>query len=1079
MVGQILRAIATAVAVSLFAGCSAKSPAQAGTPASDMALTLAGTWSVAADPENAGITEGWFSRLLDEDSIYLPGTTDDKGFGTPHGLKPELTREVLGVLARRHTYIGPAWYQKKVTIPEHWTGKHIYLTLERVIWETQVWVNGRHAGMADSLIAPHVYDLTDLLGPGTHTLTMRIDNSKKYNIGNMAHAHSRETQIIWNGVIGDLTLTAADPIYVKDVQVYPDVAAKKARVKVTLLNRGNETQASLSLSAAAVNGKPHTVSAKQQELTAPQGLSVVETELEMGSQVQLWDEFSPVLYELATSIESGSIRNAKNVRFGMRQIQTDGMRLRVNGRPVFLRGTLECAIFPNTGHPPMDNAEWKRIIGIAQSYGLNHFRFHSWCPPKAAFEAADELGFYLQPELPVWVGNMGKDAPRDAFLKAEADRLMQAYGNHPSYVLLSIGNELEGDFDFVHSLVRHFQEHDPRRLYTSTTFSFQGQHGRWPEPVDDFFITQQTTKGWIRGQGFFNVRPPSTSFDFRDSLEGMPVPVISHEIGQYAVFPNLNEIEKYTGVNEPMNFKAIKADLERKGLLHLAEDYLQASGQLSVLLYKEDIEMCLRTPGMSGFQLLDLHDFPGQGTALVGTLDAFWESKGLITPKAYRRFCNNTVPLARLQKRTFENSETFEASVEVMHYGPADLNDAVSTWAITDTNGAILQQGQFRATLPAGGNTLLGKVRFDLNGIEKAAKLLLTVAIEKTDFANDWEFWVYPAQQETAAGEVLMADYFDSTVEAALNAGKTVFLLPEASALREKEIGRFVPVFWSPVHFPNQPITMGLLCDPQHPTFRHFPTEFHTNWQWWELMTRSAAVQMDAAPRDFKPIVRMVDGFTKNRRLYNLFEARVGNGKLLFCSMDVTTDPDNRIAARQLRRSLLSYINSPEFSPSQTLDMDFVKGLFNESTPMRGAKILNVSSEQPGHEASLAIDGDPQTFWHSAWTPEPAGYPYTIQIELRELMPLSGFTYLPRQDGNPNGRIAQYKFYVSRDGKEWGTPVAMGTFYNDATLKTVMFNDAEAVYGRQVQAKYILLVATAGFGVDRYASAAQVNVLTE
>lgn len=1077
---QMKKALVLMGLLTVLLGCEMQEDSTSSASETAAVLSLAGTWGFAGDPDNAGIDERWFSRTLDADTIELPGTTDDKGYGQPHGLKPELTREVLRILARKHSYIGPAWYQKTIKIPQDWENKAIFLNLERVIWETQVWVNDRPAGMADSLIAPHVYDLTELLTPGTHRLTIRIDNSKKYNIGNMAHAHSHETQIIWNGIIGEIFLEAVDPIFIQDVQVYPDIAAQSAKAAVTVNNRSGMYEVTLTLSAEAVSGRPHQTPVIQKTVTLPKGKTVVEMELPMGPEVQLWDEFSPTLYALTAAVAVHEFKHAKIVRFGMREITTDGMKLLINGRPIFLRGTLECCIFPNTGHPPMDKAEWKRIIGIAQSYGLNHFRFHSWCPPTAAFEAADELGFYLLPELPVWVDNMGRDEPRDAFLEAEADRLMQAYGNHPSYVLLSIGNELEGDFSFIHSLVRRFKQNDPRRLYTSTAYTFQHPHGLRPEPVDQFYITQQTTRGWVRGQGFFNVRPPSTSFDFRDSLDGLSVPIISHEIGQYAVFPNLREIEKYTGVNEPMNFKAIKADLERKGLLHLAEDYLQASGRLSVLLYKEDIEMCMRTPGMSGFQLLDLHDFPGQGTALVGTLDAFWDSKGLIEPREYRRFCNSTVPLARLDKRIFENTETFEAHIEVLHYGPSDLQDAVLTWTIRDVHNAVVGRGRFDAvTLPTGGNTTIGTVSLPLQGVTEANKLVLEAAIEGTEFANDWDFWVYPAQQSIAVDDdIVIADYFDDAVQAALDVGKTVVLLPEPAMLKDKEMGRFVPVFWSPVHFPNQPITMGLLCDPGHPAFRYFPTEFHTNWQWWELMTQSSAVVMDAAPREFEPIVRMVDGFTKNRRLYNLFEAQVGNGKLLFCSMDISTDLDKRIAARQLRRSLLAYVSSEDFAPAQRLSEGFVKGLFQESTPMRGARVGYVSSAQPGYEAGRAIDGDPRTFWHTAWTPEPSSHPHEIHIELREEMTLAGFTYLPRQDGNPNGRIARYEFYVSRDGKDWADPVAEGTFSNDATLKTVMFDDPDAVYGRTIQARYIKFIALSGFGNDPYASVAELNVIT-
>ncbi len=1074
---QINQALLLTAFLAIFVGCEMSEADLPTESEKATVLSMEGKWGFASDPEDAGISERWYAQTLDADSIELPGTTDDKGYGRPHGLEPEMTREVLSGLARRYSYVGPAWYQRTVTIPQEWENKSVYLNLERVIWETQVWVNDQPVGMADSLITPHVYDLTELVTPGVNTLTIRVDNSEKYNVGNMAHAHSNETQIMWNGIIGDMSLRAVDPVHIKDIQVYPDVGENTARIELTVKNRGQQQEAVMTISASAFNGHSHETQEIEKEVTIPSGESVVEIVLPMGSEVQLWDEFSPVLYDLSATVTSEEFEHQKTVRFGMREIKTDGKQLLVNGRPVFLRGTLECCIFPNTGHPPMDKGEWKRIIGIAQSYGLNHFRFHSWCPPSAAFEAADEMGFYLLPELPVWVGNMGRDEPRDAFLESEADRLMRVYGNHPSYVLLSIGNELEGNFSFIHSLVRRFKENDPRRLYTSTAYTFQHPHGLRPEPVDQFFITQRTLEGWIRGQGFFNVRPPSTSFDFRDSLKGISVPIISHEIGQYAVFPNLDEIKKYTGVNDPVNFKAIKRDLEQKQLLHLADDYLQASGQLSVLLYKEDIEMALRTPGMSGFQLLDLHDFPGQGTALVGTLDAFWNSKGLIEPEDYRRFCNVTVPLARMEQRTFENSETFRASVEVSHFGPADIEEAVAHWVVSDTNAGIIKQGSFEPTLVSTGtNTPLGDIALSLNDVEQPSKLNLEVAIKGTEFVNDWDFWVYPAERGINVSEdILITRYFDDQAQDHLESGKTVLLLPEPADIKEKESGRFVPVFWSPVHFPHQTITMGLLCDPSHPIFAKFPTEFHTNWQWWELMTESASVVMDEGPTDFEPIIRMVDGFTKNRRLYNLFEARVGNGKLLFCSMDISKDLDARIAARQLRRSILNYISSEDFSPQQTLEADFIKNLFR-STAMLGARVVSVTSEQPDNEAHKAIDGDMQTFWHSQWIPEPAGYPQELVIELEETLEISGFEYLPRQDGHRNGRVAEYEFYISKDGENWGEPAASGTFENNQSRQRVMF--AQPQQDQRHKGRYIKFVSLSGFGSDPHTAVADIELLT-
>src|SRR5690606_29315650 len=311
--------------------------------------------------------------------------------------------------------------------------------------------------------------------------------------------------------------------------------------------------------------------------------------------------------------------------FGLREITANNSEIQVNGRRVFMRGTLECAIFPLTGYPPMDKAGWMKAFNTAKAYGLNHLRFHSWCPPKAAFEAADEMGFYLQVELPLWSLTVGKDEGTNRFLEEEAVRIREEYGNHPSFCFWSLGNELQGDFNWMAKLLEELKAKDKRHLYTTTTFTFEKGHGTWPEPGDEFFVTQYTKKGWVRGQGIFNTYPPNFSTDYSKAIDSRPVPLITHEIGQYSVYPDRDEVKKYTGVLEPLNCKAVRNDLQRKNMLHLAPAFTEASGKFSANLYKEEIERALKTKGISGFQLLDLRDFPGQGTALVGILDAFWD----------------------------------------------------------------------------------------------------------------------------------------------------------------------------------------------------------------------------------------------------------------------------------------------------------------------------------------------------------------------------------------------------------------------------------------------------------------------
>lgn len=878
-------------------------------------MPLAGRWSVQLGEQKTGEVH----------AIQLPGTLDDAGIGAPSTLTDEhLTRDVLLHLTRKHTYIGSAWYEREVNIPQQWKGKSITLFLERVLWTTRVRVDGQEAGFCESLSAPHTYELGRLLTPGKHTIAIRVDNSKQYDISiqDMAHAYTEGTQIVWNGIIGRIQLIARSPDHIASVQVYPSVKEKK--IAVTTM-----------LAAPAVAGKGRLsveVLDERKQVIGSWNGEVVSSQPEQRCSIALpgckeWDEFTPRVYRVRVRLVTAGGADEAAVAWGMRQLsagkEMENSVLRINGRRMFLRGTLECNIFPLTGHPPMDKKGWLKEFTTAKAYGLNHLRFHSWCPPAAAFEVADSMGFYLQVELPFWNKNAGKDTAMDRFLEDEAHRISREYGNHPSFCLWSMGNELEGDFDWLRGMVSILRQSDARHLYTSTTFSFQPGHGKWPEPGDDFYITQYTKKGWVRGQGIFNTYPPEFKSDYAKAADSLPVPLIIHEMGQYSVYPDMREIDKYAGVLDPLNFKAIRKDLERKDMLALSPAFTRASGKFSARLYKEEIERVLRTPGTSGFQLLDLHDFPGQGTALIGILDAFWDSKGLVTPEEHRMYCSAVVPLIRFEKAVYTNNERFTATVEAANFSRGVLRGVVPEWTMEDVSGRRVGGGVLsRQDIDVGNGRQLGSFSFALGAVRQAAELSITLQLKGTPYKNKWNIWVYPANPALAASAVSNGQpiVFDTTIDDALRhlqGGKSVLLNPDTADLNGVT-GRFAPVFWSPVHFPNQPGTMGLLCHPEHPALKDFPTATYSDWQWWDLVTSSKTLILDSLPA-IDPIVRVIDNFFKNRKMAEVIEARVGKGKLILVSADIRHDLERRPEARQLRYSLERYMSGDAFRPSVEL----------------------------------------------------------------------------------------------------------------------------------------------------------------
>ncbi|MFQ6133290.1 MAG: discoidin domain-containing protein [Armatimonadota bacterium] len=1018
-------------------------------------VSLAGEWRFELDPDDVGIAEGWYGRPLAE-KVKLPGSTDENRKGVRTEREPDLNG-----LSRVYEYVGPAWYQRDITVPRKWRGKRLVLFLERCHWETQVWLGERYCGMQDSLCVPHVYELGTEVAPGRHRLTIRVDNRLKYNMGRAAHSTSEQTQTNWNGIVGRIELRATPRVWIAGVQVYPDVARRAVRVVASVRNATAEPFRLVVEAADHETGRLIASVTREEAGSAPE--ATVELELLMGAGVQLWDEFSPALYDLKATLVSRGDQEARahevTTVFGMRDLRVRGKRLVLNGRPIFLRGTLECCVFPLTGYPPTEVEPWLRIFRIAKSYGLNHMRFHSWCPPEAAFEAADRMGFLLHTEAPQWVGNVGRDPPRDRFIENEVLRILDAYGNHPSFGMLCMGNELGGDVSFLERLVALGKERDPRHLYTSSTAWSLCRNNDYNVAV-------------VRG-----LHGPSTDADFSAEVAKSSVPIVSHEIGQWSVFPNLAEMPKYTGVLKPRNFALVRDSLKTHHLLDQSRAFTQATGKLSAELYKEEIEVLLRTAAHSGFQLLDLHDFPGQGTALVGMLDAFWDSKGFIKPQQFRRFCGPTVPLARMSKRTFTTDETFSALIELAHYGPSDLPDAKPMWTLRNDEGREIAAGALPGrTVPTGNVHRLGAISLPLAEVAAPARLTLSVSLQDTEWVNDWHIWVFPAHVSPMPPESVLVTSSTAEALAALAEGRRAVLLASRSSLVKPRSGSFTPVFWSPVWFRRAARgTMSILCDPKHPALAGFPTEAHTDWQWYDLLQRSQTMVLDGTPPSFRPIVQVIDNFTLNQKLGNLLEARVGQGRLLVSSINLWDDLDSRPAARQLLKSVLDYAGSDAFRPRHRLSIAELTSFLREARSgvlqSLGATIVMVDSEDraSGNVARNAIDDDPDTFWHTEWVAAQPPFPHEIQVDMQKSLELIGFRYLPRQDMQ-NGWFQGYEFYVSEDGKDWGAPVASGSFDLDASEKTVRLDAPR-------RGRYLRLVALNGPRGNPWAAVAELDVI--
>ena len=926
-------------------------------------LPLEGEWRFALDGENKGVEDQWYSRSLD-DTVTLPGTTDSNEKGEKTTYRP------ADRLARRWMWINPAWYQRDVTIPESWDGKRVTLFFERSR-NSRVWINGTFVGHEDSLSAPHIFDVTSALRPGENTITVRIDNSRLPPVG-PAHAVDERTQTNWNGIVGEMKLRATDPVWIENIQVFPNAAEREARVVAMIGNiTGNPVEGAITVNSESYNTEPTaTFPVQTVEFSAPEKSNTVEFTFTPGPEAPLWDEFDPALIRLSLSLEAGEHADARTTRFGMRDFARDGNRMLLNGRPVFLRGRIDCANYPITGYAPMSREEWQRILQIHKDWGLNHIRYHSWFPPAAAFEVADELGLLLQPELPnkrsafnapdeddqAWYNidfmeleTIDSEVSLYEFGKREGELVFQHYGNSPSFVLFTLGNEL-GMNEGMTDLVAHFQEINPRALHA------QGSNNMHWNPTlpegDDFWVIgklnleDKPLRGSFSYHDFRNPHieksPPSTDFDFSYTIQGVPVPMIGHETGQFQVAPDFREIEQFTGVLEARNYEIFRDRLEAAGMLDQAHDFFLASGALSVICYREDVETALRTRELGGFQLLDLQDFPGQGTALVGLLNVFMESKGLIEPEEWRGFCSETVPLFIMEKYAWTNDETFTGEIRVAHYGPADMENVTITATMADADGRVISTTEYAAeTIPTGDVTTIGTFDAELSSadIGDAQKAKLTIEIQDTGYRNSYPVWIFPASVDTRAPEGVMVtrQLHHGDTLAHLDAGGKVLLVPDTGRLPHSIVGQFQSEFWSPMFAQAArrreilvpPGTLGILCDPDHPALDAFPTEFHSDWQWWHLARNSRPLILDGTPDDYRPIVQVIDNFERNHKLGLLMETKVGEGSLLVSTIDLPAI-QNQPEGRQFMHSILQYMESDAFAPEHELDFGLLRKLLPE-----------------------------------------------------------------------------------------------------------------------------------------------------
>ena len=913
----------------------------------------------------------WKTELGD---INLPGTTDTNRKGNALQKKDETTH-----LSRLYSYVGELSYTREITIPAEWKKKTILLHMERTK-ATKVLVDGIDRGANNNISTEQVYDLTEFLQPGKHTLTIQVDNTDKNvppQLLSNSHAYTEDTQTNWNGIIGDFYLEALNQLYISRIQMKTIPISKAFEADITI---------------AGTAKKNFTVSAVLASLGSDVGVVIMENTIKkdkndsrhlvlkfQNDSLKLWDERNPNLYRLIVTVDGF---DTKEVDFGLCDFRNEGTQFSVNGHKTFLRGKHDACVFPYTGHVPMDLVAWRRYLQICKGYGINHIRFHSWCPPEAAFMAADIEGVYLQPELPFWGEFKRDDNKLMTFLHKEGSNILLQYGHHPSFVMFALGNELRGDIPTMKKFTDDYRRLAPSKLFTFGSNYYLGYQG-WKEGMDFFVTCRNGGEKWgsfnthTRGSfsfadafdgGMINHFYPNSSLNFDEAVDKCPVPIISHESGQFQTYPDYNEIKKYTGVLYPYNMEIFRSRLEKAGMPDQAEAFHRASGHWSVQLYKADIEMDLRTRGMAGFQLLDIQDYPGQGSAYVGILDAFMESKGITTPQEWRQWCNDVVPLAVMPKFCYTDDEHLKAKIQIANYGQESLEGKTLHCCIVSSDkeknkytvcgtGIVIEKS---FTLTAGNGLLdVGTFDIDLSKLEflkDPEKLTLYSFIEDTDYENSWPVWIYPAGTNPDSKGITVCNQLTPEIQKKLANGAKVLFMPDSTINHQPLTinpqlllgGLFQTDYWNYRMFktisennkkPVSPGTLGILTNPEHSVFSQFPTEEHTSWQWFPILKNAHPFILDNTPAQYRPIVQVIDNIERNHKLGLIFEFRVGRGSLLVC-MSPLHQLQQYPEARQLYASLLQYMKSDTFTPKTAISSGELRHLL--TTPAAEGELKNL-----------------------------------------------------------------------------------------------------------------------------------------
>lgn len=922
-------------------------------------VSLDGEWQFVLDPDDKLDISTVLSKNIGT-AISVPGSWEEQGFGEPSEHDPIATWKKL------REYDGQAWYFRKFIVPEEYNDRVLSLFICGAHWKTKVWINGELVGRRDSLVTPHVYDITNYVSIGKEQSIVILVDNRMFLPLEESHIHSYHTATNWGGITGGVYIEAKSEAYIEQIKITPNVENKSVSMEILIKNL-SKLNGDISLLIDIRSQEGESIKQERFNQIEQKDESSIKTEVFLGGNVKLWTDKDPYLYQATFKLNLGSkIIDQQTKRFGMRTISTHNQNILLNGTPVFLRGYVDCCVFPKTGYPVWDKEHYLRQFQIAKEFGFNHVRLHGWTPPKPFWEAADEMGMLVQTELPHWSRfyiqrNCEPSEGVHQFLIRELERILNELNEHPSFIMLSMGNELisEEGHDALNEMVRKARTIDNSRLYTDNT-----GFGHLParDREGDYYIP---SLNWHPPYQIDFAATPDTNSDYNKVTILEQKPLIAHEHGQFTMYVRPSEEEKYTGIIQPNWLNTTKETLKAKKLAHRVDEFINATGTHLVRSLKEALERARRTKGLSGIQLLDVRDFPGQGHATTGILDVFWEEKGIISSQDFLKFNGECVLLMRCSERTYFAGDIINVDIDLSNYSSDSLTNAQLRWKLVDNenvfdsgtiekkeieNGCISRIGRISAKTPEG----------------QARHLMLQVELSTKQeiYENQWDFWVYPRPIQRSEYRKVWTDLpilrtmlfnavfkkhigtnwlsyrKENNVDLAITDqlskdilqfvldGGNVWLMTTNGKQHDDVLTRYLPIFWNYLWFPEQVgTTMGMIIH-DHPSLNGFPHDGISNWQWYHLVDQTYAISLDIVPQ-ISPIVEVIDNFNRAKRLAYAFETKVGKGNL-FVSTFRFLDAGSlkRPEVGFLMEKIISYLLSDNFKPSSRISVGELLSMF-------------------------------------------------------------------------------------------------------------------------------------------------------